>query len=375
VRVAWQVSGEVDLPQGAGGALRAEPADFADGRFPRGAVTLPAGQDTAEITVKVIGDRVPEIARFTDSADLFALRLQQASGGFEIAGGPALGRIRNDDRAAARDERLRGDDGNDALRGFAGNDTILASRGRDLLDGGPGVDTVNFARAEAPVFVHLGVGIARGGLGPDTLLAFENAVGSAQDDVLIGNDRFNELRGGAGNDFLRGLGGPDRLIGNAGQDAVAYTRAEAGVSVNLRTGEAFGGQGPDRLFSIEKALGSDFADSFVGTDGQNVFRGGAGDDRFDGRGGPDFLFGGRGDDLFLVQPGHGADSIADFVAGAGGPDRIDLSQIPGLNSFADVRAATDDSSGRAVIATGGDGDEIRLPGVLRSDLAADDFLF
>ena len=52
----------------------------------------------------------------------------------------------------------------------------------------------------------------------DSYSSIEGVIGSAFDDLLIGNNSANELRGGAGDDTLTGLLGNDRLDGGTGDD-------------------------------------------------------------------------------------------------------------------------------------------------------------
>jgi hypothetical protein len=59
----------------------------------------------------------------------------------------------------------------------------------------------------------------------DRIGAIENAVGSARDDLLVGDDGPNELEGGRGDDVIWGRGGADRLEGGTGRD---FLRGGAG---------------------------------------------------------------------------------------------------------------------------------------------------
>ena len=106
----------------------------------------------------------------------------------------------------------------------------------------------------------------------------ENAIGSTQRDLLVGNDVDNVLTGNAGDDVLIGNLGNDTLIGGAGSD------------------ELTGGAGDD-LFVIDSTEGTDTIVDFVsGEDridlssfdfayvGEKAFSGTAGELRFeDGR--------------------------------------------------------------------------------------------
>ena len=114
---------------------------------------------------------------------------------------------------------LYGQDGNDILRGGAGSDYL-----GDTLDGGNGIDTVTYSGSPAGVTVNLATGTGSGGdAAGDVYVGIEQAIGSAANDVLIGNAGANTLWGDAGNDRLVGGAGADLLKGGAGSDAFVYT--------------------------------------------------------------------------------------------------------------------------------------------------------
>lgn len=168
-------------------------------------------------------------------------------------------------RFAQIDGTVLGGFGDDTMRGNANLD--------EILNGGDGVDTLNFL-PDARVVVALdgsvdGDGAALG----DIYSNFERVVGTAGgNDFIRGNGADNELYGLGGNDTLQGMDGNDMLLG---------------------------GNGNDRLF------------------------GGAGIDQMVGQGGVDTLTGGAGNDNFrytaLDQIG---DVITDFHNLAGDNDRF-----------------------------------------------------
>ncbi len=57
----------------------------------------------------------------------------------------------------------------------------------------------------------------------DILVDVEQVLGSAHDDLLIGDASANTLWGMAGDDQIRGGGGADLLKGGAGNDSFVYT--------------------------------------------------------------------------------------------------------------------------------------------------------
>ncbi|MCK6434024.1 MAG: S8 family serine peptidase [Burkholderiaceae bacterium] len=185
------------------------------------------------------------------------------------------------------DDRLVGGDGDDDLQGYTGD---------DRLEGGAGLDVAWYSEAGAGVWIDLEAGTARGGDGNDTLTGIEGFGGSDHDDEALGSAQSNLLWGGGGNDRLVGRGGDDVLSGDAGDDQLegdggydyaSFTLAASAVVVDLNQGTA-DGDGHDTLRGIEGVLGSMFADTLRGDADDNDFTGLAGDDRIDGGSGRDY---------------------------------------------------------------------------------------
>ena len=133
--------------------------------------------------------------------------------------------------------------------------------------------------------------------------------------TIFGGHLDDTLNGMGGNDRLDGGAGADTLIGGAGTDTADYRHASAGVVANLATGGTGGEADGDTYTSIERLLGSDFADSLTGDNTANVLTGGAGDDTLSGGGGRDVLRGGAGADSFVFNTATGSGNvgvIADF---------------------------------------------------------------
>jgi Ca2+-binding RTX toxin-like protein len=123
-------------------------------------------------------------------------------------------------RGSAFGDVLLGSGAAEDLFGLSGADTLVGGGGADLLNGGPGRDTAGYAAAPSAVTVDLGRGKASRGAGADSLLGFENVVGSRFADLLRGSAGANVVRGGRGRDTLRGAAGHDRLYGMSGSDAL-----------------------------------------------------------------------------------------------------------------------------------------------------------
>ena len=129
----------------------------------------------------------------------------------------------------AGNDMLGGGAGNDQLDGGAGNDTLAGGPGADTLTGGDGVDTASYAESAVGVRVVLDGKPGDGGENENDAVDTENVVGSAQDDVLIGNDAANVLNGGNGNDRILAGKGADAVDGGPGDDILQTLDGEKDV--------------------------------------------------------------------------------------------------------------------------------------------------
>jgi len=129
----------------------------------------------------------------------------------------------------AGDDKLLGAGGNDLLIGGANNDTYMfvpataAEADQVTENANEGVDTLNFANLTTNVVLNLGstsvqpVSTHRT-LKLNSLSTFENAVGGAASDMLLGNALANRLTGGSGHNILVGMEGSDILEAGSGRD-------------------------------------------------------------------------------------------------------------------------------------------------------------
>jgi len=236
-------------------------------------------------------------------------------------------------------DTISGGTGTDTLLGGAGNDRLIGWNDGDVLDGGSGFDTVDYSQQGGALHVDLSSGtfLIGGSTGADSLLGIEGIVGTSGADTLAGDAGSQSFAGGGGNDLLVGRGGADTLDGGAGTDTADYSDSGAGVSIDLIGGTGFlGDAAGDVLSSIERVVGSGFADTLVGSTATETFEGGAGDDLFDAAdGGGDSFDGGAGLDE------------ADYAAAITGV-AVDLSDTASFNSveavfgsaFADTLSGT-----------------------------------
>jgi Ca2+-binding RTX toxin-like protein len=115
------------------------------------------------------------------------------------------------------------------ILGGNGDDTFIPGTKAEVIDGGAGIDTLNFSAATVAITVNLTLPAQNKGapvIG-DTYTSIENLkgggladrlVGDAQDNRLWGNGKSDTLGGAAGDDVLIGGQGKDRLYGGAGAD-------------------------------------------------------------------------------------------------------------------------------------------------------------
>ena len=146
----------------------------------------------------------------------------------------------------------------------------------------------------------------------------ESITGGAGDDTINGMGGDDELDGGTGNDLITGGPGADMIKGGADMDTIAYGYSPMGVSINLRSGTASGGdaEGDELGDDIENVQGSMHDDMLSGDRGDNMLWGRDGNDDLFGDKGEDDLFGGMGDDNLdggdgddTLEGGYGADTL------------------------------------------------------------------
>jgi len=295
------------------------------------------------------------------------------------------------------DNGLSGLDGDDQLIGLGGSDVLAGAAGGDGLEGGAGFDYASYfvLGMIAGVVANLdGPTQNSGHAAGDTYSSIEGLVGSALDDVLVGNDAANELlgmagddylqardavdtlRGGMGNDRLEGGAGADALDGGDGTDLAAYHYAPGAVLADLlvpaaNSGDALG----DGYIDIEGLIGSEGGDGLFGDNNANTLMGLGGGDQIAGRGGDDHLQGMDGNDVLIggagidrLDGGAGTDNAsysgatARVVVNLGGASQntgdalgdgyVSIEGIVG-SSFNDVLVADDGMNGLQ----GSDGDD------------------
>jgi Ca2+-binding RTX toxin-like protein len=285
-------------------------------------------------------------------------------------------------------DTINGLGGNDILNGLGGDDLIHGNDGRDTIDGGSG-DNALFGDAGNDLFYvnqGIGFGVISGGTGTDTISfahsaqgaimeesiaagydfgSVENFTGSKFNDTLVGTTGNNTLNGGSGDDYLYGGDGNDKLdggngidhmFGNAGSDVfyqntfldvidggtgsdtISWQKFTQGITAQFGNGESIdipdswedaGGTHPA---SIEKLLGSQYADHLSATASALTIDGGGGNDVLAGEAWFTEstgikMYGGAGNDQIYFMGQQGAFGTTAY--GGGGNDKMDTHDMTG----------------------------------------------
>jgi Ca2+-binding RTX toxin-like protein len=287
-----------------------------------------------------------------------------------------------------------GNESANVLKGGGGDDVLSGRGGADTMVGG--TDNDQYIVTDAATVIVEKAGTTEGW--DDTILTYVSytmadnvermflhgdggnidGFGNHQHNVILGNGSDNQLFGYGGDDGLWGYGGNDYIEGGAGADildggngidTLGYASSSAGVSINLLTGTASGGDAEgDTFLGFENVTGSAHSDQIVGNGQGNVINGFAGNDTIEGHGGNDTLTGGDGADTFIFAPDN-HDTITDF-----GPNDVIQFKESIYDDFADVMAHAQ-QVGNDVIIAYNENNSITLQNVNIGDLNANDFTF
>lgn len=245
-----------------------------------------------------------------------------------------------------------------AFQGQGGDDAIT----------GNGATQILFGNATSGVSINLAAGTAGGdaSTGHDTFTGVNSAVGGNFNDTFnaAGFVGFNAFQGGAGNDTITGNGSTQ----------IQYGSATFAVTVNLAAGtvDGDGSVGHDTITGgVTNVAGSNFDDTIIGSASGDQLFGNNGNDLLDGGAGNDFLSGGLGADTFAYATGSRADTIGDFALAQ--TDKIDLTGVAGISTFAEIQALAT-QQGQNTVIDFGNGDTLTLLNVTLSNLTAADFI-
>lgn len=150
------------------------------------------------------------------------------------------------------------------LDGGAGDDRFALGAGGETVQGGIGVDTVDFQGGAAVTLDLADMARATGRARGDVYLSIEIFQGSGKGDRLRGNGADNtffgnggadRLAGGEGIDFLAGGAGRDTLTGGLGDDTFFFRAAKDGADVIRDFSSDGGPDANDRLAILASGFG------------------------------------------------------------------------------------------------------------------------
>lgn len=245
-------------------------------------------------------------------------------------------------------EAVRGTASVDTITGNIKDNIIRGMGGADILDGGAGVDTVDYSKEESSsssgVTVDLGAGTATDLSGAtDTLSNFENVTGSAYNDVITDGSGNNLLTGLDGDDtYIWSGAGTDTIVDSAGNDRLALTTLDqnlslyAGLDANgnvvltYNSSHTLTIDASGTIETVQDTDGSLFTvyhnsnPTLTGSSGKDLLIGLNSGQTLMGGTGEDLLFGGvKGDVLYAGTVANDAsDSSADYLYGGADNDLL-----------------------------------------------------
>jgi Ca2+-binding RTX toxin-like protein len=244
----------------------------------------------------------------------------------------------------------------DILRG-SNSSTFEQFRGHagdDFIDGrGGGQDQADYRNSTNGIVATLGIG---GVIGAGTVQdGFGTTDTLANIEQIRGSEFADQITGDAGNNVLQGMYGADILDGGAGIDTLSYSGPSItglGVTVNLSTGTASGGDATNDVFSnFENITGSRYADVLTGDNAGNRLDGQLGNDTLSGLGGDDTLIGGDGNDTL-----EGGSGFNQYFGGAGDDTFIGGNAVTAIDGnradYSGVQGLINGASGPITVAMG-----------------------
>ena len=262
--------------------------------------TIGAGVDTLSSIENLIGSSHDDI--LLGSSTLGAQINGGAGDDLILAMGTGLAVIHGaegEDRIGFRSNDLPGFGGYSVQNYFFGGDGITAETE---------IDTFIFENLTSDYHIDLSQFemFAIGETSKNTVFQFENVSAGNGNDIIIGDDKDNglwgnggadDISGGLGDDTIEGGAGADALDGGNDVDTLSYAGSSAGVTIQLDTGSASGGDAAGDTFSdFEKLIGSAHGDFLRSAATTLSIHAGEGGDYLITRYGPTSLFGEAGDD-------------------------------------------------------------------------------
>jgi Ca2+-binding RTX toxin-like protein len=205
---------------------------------------------------------------------------QSAGASSQVHSGPG-GPVVNGHRCtvwggATTNDRLVGSHNGDVVCGLGGHDELVAAANDVTLIGGPGNSRLKVlpGTGNGDVLIdHFGNDVFKAGAGTETLdgrgSAGDRMTAGTGNDVLLGGNGFNHLRGGPGRDTLIGGNGGNVLIAGTGPNTLVGGNAHDVLRGNPAGHDVLiGGNGNDTI-NAEDGQG----DEIDGGDGGDTIQG------------------------------------------------------------------------------------------------------
>src|SRR5262245_46062201 len=263
----------------------------------------------------------------------------------------------NDIHGGTKDDVIDGGLGFNYLYGGKGNDWFIANDSDlawNYFEGEGGKhDMVDYSGAQSsftldfPPEVNTGFGYAylTGHSHLDHIKGVEDAIGTAYDDTMTGDDHDNTFYGGNGDDTLTGHYGDDTLYGGDGDDTLSGGQPSTASDHDDGNDVLYGGGGDDILYGgggVNILEGGDGNDILYSGDGDDILTGGAGADTLMGGAGADVLDGGSGGLLVELDADNTAFyGLADAAPKSGDSNHgVDVSLWEGKGSWGEADGDT-----------------------------------
>lgn len=169
-----------------------------------------------------------------------------------------------------RDDTVEAGGGRDRLIDIGGHNFLDGGPGNDRFDpganmdpstlrGGSGEDLLDLKFTECAIFPDLTVRLDKNFYRCDgrthSITLVENVRATRRDEVLVGDEAANEIRGAAGNDQIRGGPGDDTLLGVRGDDSVKGSAGDDFLDGGHQADDLDGGTGADECVNGETTNG------------------------------------------------------------------------------------------------------------------------
>jgi serralysin len=162
--------------------------------------------------------------------------------------------------------------------GGSGNDIFRSNGHKNDFIGGNGIDTISYefrhedsVVGDENVTIDLNAQAAlTGSNSREDFSSIENAIGSLNNDLIIGSNGANTLMGLAGSDELQGKSGNDILVGGLGQDFM-FGEGDADTFVFEKVADSAANTLRDIIFDFSRAAGDRI--DLSGIDANTALRG------------------------------------------------------------------------------------------------------